>query len=275
MAKKTKDLKEKIKQTTKTEKKVKKSTTKKEVSPIKNKKQIKQNAKTIHSKTKLAIKTLAKKAKPKKVFQTEYYDLPFGYNKTIVKVLAQTPKTLFVYWELSEDTINSFKKNYGENFFKVTKPILIVYNDTLNYSFEVEINDFANSWYIQINDSKCNYRVELGRKPLPIANNNYNKETSSSQYIPFYVYISTSNNIVSPNNKVLLTGNNIQQTLRFKNVKTSQIIEKNINNFKFKTNLGIVNYKNLYKSLYTSKNFEYENFFSSLPSSGTFSSQFK
>ena len=77
----------------------------------------------------------------------EYYDLPQKYNKTIVKILAQTPKTLFIYWEISDDDIEKFKKDYGENFFEATKPVLIVHNDTLNYSFEVEINDFANSWY--------------------------------------------------------------------------------------------------------------------------------
>ena len=71
---------------------------------------------------------------------SEYYDLPFRYNKTVVKVLAQTPKTLFVYWEISDDDIEKFKKQYGDNFFETTKPVLIIHNDTLNYSFEVEDN---------------------------------------------------------------------------------------------------------------------------------------
>ena len=41
----------------------------------------------------------------------------------------------------------------------------------MKYSFEIPINDFANSWYLHINDSKCHYRVELGRRP-----NYYNQE---------------------------------------------------------------------------------------------------
>ena len=32
----------------------------------------------------------------------EYYDLPYRYNETIVKILAQTPKKLFVYWDISD-----------------------------------------------------------------------------------------------------------------------------------------------------------------------------
>ena len=49
--------------------------------------------------------------------------------------------------------VERFKNQYGDNFFETTKPVLIVHNDSLNYSFEVEINDFANSWYLHVNDS--------------------------------------------------------------------------------------------------------------------------
>ena len=68
------------------------------------------------------------------------------YNKTVVRVLAQTPKMLFIYWEISDEDRNKLIDSFGENFFNSTKPVLIVYNDTLNYSFEVTIDDFANSW---------------------------------------------------------------------------------------------------------------------------------
>ena len=34
----------------------------------------------------------------------------------------------------------------------------------MNYTFEVEINDFANCWYLHVNDAKCSYKIELGRK---------------------------------------------------------------------------------------------------------------
>ena len=79
--------------------------------------------------------SVKKSAATKKILPTEYYDLPQKYNKTVVKVLAQTPKTLFVYWEISDADIEKFKKQYGDNFFETTKPVLIIHNDTLNYSF--------------------------------------------------------------------------------------------------------------------------------------------
>ncbi len=243
--------------------------------------------------------------KEKSSFQAEYYDLPFSYNKTVVKILAQTPTTLFVYWEISEDDRNTQKETYGENFFEVTKPVLILYNDTLNYSFEIEINDFANSWYIHVNDSKCDYRVELGRKIIPMANiaNNQNPSissnidqdaqnqnstrdntseqtniaNSSSAYIPYYVYITSSNEISAPNDKILLKK---ISKVTFRNIKTGQIKERNIKEFKLITNYGIMNLEEIYKYLFPNEDFSYEKFLKNpssggLTSSRSFSSQFK
>ena len=41
----------------------------------------------------------------------EYYDLPYRYNETVVKILAQTPKILFVYWDVSDNDRENIKKN--------------------------------------------------------------------------------------------------------------------------------------------------------------------
>ena len=212
-----------------------------------------------------------------KDFQPEYYDLPYAYNKTVVKVLAQTPKVLFVYWEISEDDRNNYIKAFGERFFEETKPILVVHNHTMNYSFEIDINDFANSWYIHINDSNCTYTVELGRRPLPTANqfNNYGEVT---QYIPYYVYVTSSNIMDAPNNRMLFDLH--RQFIPFRNVKTGEITYKDIRQFKFISNLGIMTIAELYKVLYPDENFEYDNLLANpssggLSSSGTFSSRFK
>ncbi len=150
---------------------------------------------------------------------SEYYDLPFNYNKTVVKLLAQTPETLFVYWEISDDDRKMYKEKFGDNFFETSTPILKVHNITMNYYFEVEINDFANCWYLHVNDSKCQYEIELDRKKyIP------NKE-------PEYVYISKSNELEAPNDHVLLE--NLPDYVTFKNVKTNNTknvkVPKNIN----------------------------------------------
>jgi hypothetical protein len=182
----------------------------------------------------------------KRMMETvEYYDLPYRYNQTVVKVLAQTPTTLFIYWDISDNDIEKFKEKYGNDFFETTEPVLIIYNDTLNYQFEVKINDFANSWYLHVADSKCDYRVELGRKPI----------RKTEKLDSDYIYVSTSNEIESPNDHILFDKH--QKMVYFKNVKTGSQTEKSINNLSFITNMGkIYDIYDLYKGLYKSENVE-------------------
>lgn len=199
----------------------------------------KTTAKKTVSKKGTTKKVSAKKKTEKKVLPIEYYDLPQKYNKTVVKVLVQTPKTLFVYWEISDDDIEKFKKDYGENFFETTRPVLIIHNDTLNYSFEVEINDFANSWYLHVNDSKSDYRIELGRRPFQV---NENIKTD-------YIYVSSSNEIESPNDHILF--NNSQKMVYYRNVKTNVETAKPFTSLSFIKNMGkIYEIYDLYQELY-------------------------
>ena len=195
--------------------------------------------KTKSKSTKTTVKKSEKKLINNSTNVVEYYDLPQKYNQTVVKVLAQTPKTLFVYWEISDDDIKKFKNDYGENFFETTKPVLIIHNDTLNYSFEVDINDFANSWYLHVNDSNSDYRIELGRRPLQI-----NENIQSD-----YIYITSSNEIESPNDHILF--NNSQKMIYFRNVKTNVETSKPLTSLSFIKNMGkIYEIYDLYQELY-------------------------
>ena len=103
-------------------------------------------------------KTTRKRTKKAETnYIVEYYDLPYRYNQTVVKVLAQTPNSLFVYWDISDSDRENYIQKYGEDFFYTTRPVLKIYNDTLNYNFEIEVDDFANGWYIKVNDADCLY----------------------------------------------------------------------------------------------------------------------
>ncbi len=177
----------------------------------------------------------AKKTSPKSVANIiEYYDLPATYNQTTVKLLFQTPKKLFVYWEISEADKQKYFAENGDDFFETTTPYLVVKNKTKNYSFEVEINDFANSWYFDVPDSNCEYEVTLIRK---------NKVTQES------TWITDSNELEVPNNRILFEQN--RKEIFFKNVKTNAVISKTVVNLQFINHLGnVCNANSFYKKFY-------------------------
>lgn len=247
----------------------KKATTTPKNSTVKKDTNISKKSTTTAKKSSTKTTSTTKTSKTNKKFEiVEYYDLPYRYNQTIVKVLAQTPTNLFIYWDISDKDRKNFEKQYGDNFFETTKPILIIYNDTLGYHFEVEINDFANSWYLHVADSKCDYRIELGRRPI----------VKTEKLNTDYIYITTSNNIESPNDRILF--DNHQNMVYFRNVKTGEQTQKQLSSIFFIRNMGkIYHIYDLYKAIYQDENIEelynLSNPSSGNPSSGNFSSNFK
>ena len=207
---------------------------------------------------KLSSITLTKTIKPKDYpFILEYYDLPYKYNKTVIKALAQNPNTLFVYWEISDEDVKNLKEKYGENVFDITRPVLIIHNLTDKYSFEVDINDFANNWYIHVNDSKCQYVVELVRKL---------KENNVDNLSDNYLYITSSNMIEAPNDHVLFYDSEQIREVRFKNIHTNKYTSRVIKPF-------LKNIYELYSSLHLSKengSFDFKNPSSQNPTSNVF-----
>lgn len=218
-------------------------TTKKVSSKTDTKTSKKASSKTTKKSTKASStsKTRTKKSVNKEEVLTnlEYYDLPYRYNQTIVKILAQTPNTLFIYWDISDDDRKNLEETFGNDFFYNTKPVLIVHNETKNYSFEVEINDFANSWYLHIADTDCKYNIELGRRFFKVDNTN-NENVINTYKNNNYIYISSSNKLVTPNDHILLNFNN--HSVQFKNVKNNTYFSKEIKNVKL---------YDLYKELYS------------------------
>ena len=254
---------------------------KKTNSTSKTKKTTTKSDKTKASKQTKTVSSKKASKQSNTVFSPEYYDLPFKYNQTTVKILAQTPTNLFIYWEISDEDRQNLKKQYGKYFFEITKPVLIIHNISLNYSFEVDIDDFANSWYLHVNDSNSEYKVELGRRPISIDYSympEYNIEKSGpiAPIHDSYIFISSSNELETPNDKILF---NKLSKIYFKNIKTNNIIKKDIKDFpniyKDGTFINIYKiYQKLYKEELENNHFNLYNPSSGNISSGSFSSKF-
>ena len=189
-----------------------------------------------------------KQNKPKKEkteYIIEYYDLPYRYNQTIVKILAQTPKKIFVYWDISDEDRMQYTTKYGNDFFNKTRPVLVVHNETMDYTFEVEINDFANSWYLQVSNPNCKYVIELGRRP------NLYQTTIQEDYI----YVTSSNHMEAPNDHILFEEFN--PNVSYKNVKTGEISTKDFSHLSNFTNIqNIYGIYDLYKKIYKNELFD-------------------
>lgn len=198
---------------------------------------------TSSKKTPNKKQAISNRKETSKIDVLEYYDLPYRYNETTVKILAQTPKTLFVYWDISDNDRENYIKEYGNDFFEKTKPVLIIHNTTMDYTFEIEINDFANCWYFNVNDEKCEYSVELGRR--------IKEFTESNVQVPNnYLYITSSNKIESPNGHILFEKN--QNVVFYRDVKTNETFSKDVSNLKFMKYLGkTYSTYDMYKKIYT------------------------
>ena len=125
---------------------------------------------------------------------------------------------------------------------------------TNKYSFEVDINDFANNWYIHVNDTKCQYVVELGRRP---------KDGEINNLPDNYLYVTSSNMIESPNDHVLFYDSEAYRKVKFKNIHTNKYTTKVIKPF-------LKNIYELYKSLHLDKeniSFDFKNPSSQNPTS--------
>lgn len=217
--------------------------------------------------------TLVKKVADVPKYMLEYYDLPYRYNETIVKVLAQTPKKLFVYWDIADADRQKYIDTFGNDFFSKTYPVLLLYNEDKQYVREIPINDYANSWYIDINDPKTKYIIQLGRKfidePVIVNQNTFNEENIilQSDYLPF----AFSNMMEAPNDHVLLES--LPDYILFRNIKTNEESLKDLRDLRnvFGQNYDVEEfYKTHYKEELTDGRFDMAN-----PSSKITSSSFK
>lgn len=201
-------------------------------------------------KTKATKKVKTEKEVKKFEYMLEYYDLPYRYNETVVKILAQTPKRMFVYWDISDNDREKYIKTFGEDFFEKTYPVLLLYNEDRKYIKEIAINDFANSWYIDIPDAKTKYSIQLGRKfksysevvTVDIQKVQENNIILHTDYLPF----ANSNVLEVPNDHVLL--DSLPRFVTFRNVKTNE--ERVVELKDIKNVYGIYDVKEFYEDHY-------------------------
>lgn len=114
--------------------------------------------------------------------------LPSGYDDNKIVLLARDPHWLYAYWdwEISETKKNSFKYEFGEGLWHRSVPVIKIINVSKNTSNTIRVNDFSNSWFINVDDANALYVAELGRV---VANQ-------------FFINLACSNYISTPSNSI-------------------------------------------------------------------------
>ena len=88
-------------------------------------------------------------------------DLPAGYGETRVVIQARDPHLAWVYWEFSTEEKNRLEKELGMFEYAHTELSLRVFNETMNYMFEIKLPKECDNWFLALNDSNCDYSVKL------------------------------------------------------------------------------------------------------------------
>ncbi|MCM8791538.1 MAG: DUF4912 domain-containing protein [Candidatus Omnitrophica bacterium] len=98
-------------------------------------------------------------------------DLPRGYGEDKLVLQTRDPWWIHAYWEISIHTYERVKSELRE-FFHSAKKTLRVYDVTniifdgtnAHRYFDIEINDYANNWYIDVGGPGRSWCVDLGLK---------------------------------------------------------------------------------------------------------------
>ena len=97
------------------------------------------------------------------------YELPAEYGDTRIVIQVRDPYWLHSYWEINEDKINSVRLDLGTQLNSARR-ILRVYDITnvtfdggnANKYFDININDYATSWYINPQEASRSFCVDIG-----------------------------------------------------------------------------------------------------------------
>ncbi len=88
-------------------------------------------------------------------------DLPSEYGETRIVIQVRDPHWAWVYWEFSSQEKKKLKEGLGAFEFAHTEMLLRVFNESMNYMFEVKLPENCDNWYLSLNDSNCDYCVQL------------------------------------------------------------------------------------------------------------------
>ena len=99
-------------------------------------------------------------------------ELPQEYLRDYIMLMVKDPQWLYAYWEITAGRIDEFKREYGEDAWHNSRPVLRVYNITdIDYFdgtnchsyYDIDLNNDARDWHIEIAQPNKKYCLDIGR----------------------------------------------------------------------------------------------------------------
>jgi len=96
-------------------------------------------------------------------------ELPHGYGKTTIVLMARDPSWIYAYWEVDKNTRDKLNREHNRDIFTHGTLALKLY-DVTDIEFDgsnahsqmlIKVGD-ANNWYIQVPEPGRNYCCDLG-----------------------------------------------------------------------------------------------------------------
>ena len=96
-------------------------------------------------------------------------DLPYQYDRDRMILQVRDPRWIHAYWEVAASTIERLKNELREDFFNA-KSLLRVYDvsdiifngENAHRFFDIQVNEFANNWYINTEGPDRSWCVDFG-----------------------------------------------------------------------------------------------------------------
>lgn len=96
--------------------------------------------------------------------------LPDSYGVTEAYLLPRDPLWMFIYWEITENSVNAIKKEHGTDVFSKSKSVIrihdvsdVEFNGSNSHKFvDVPAVFEAKSWYVNVPEPGRCYLCELG-----------------------------------------------------------------------------------------------------------------
>lgn len=98
-----------------------------------------------------------------------YSDLPAKYGKDMLVLQVRDPRWIHSYWELTDKTLGRLRSELKGDFAKARRVLRVYDVSSINFDgtnahrfFDIRINDFAQSWYIDTGSPGRSWCVDLG-----------------------------------------------------------------------------------------------------------------